>query len=345
MKKVIIFLVFSIVLFLLGLYIQTYFNNFPESTNEIDSNKQTTRDLDKYNMENLFKTKITEGVFKNIDLIQESDDVDIYIFNFSFDPTMTGTTEKTTTGQINIPTINGQNKHPVVLMLRGYVDQESYETGDGTRNAALYFAENGYITVAPDFLGYAGSDTEANNIFEARFQTYTTTLSLIESLYNNSFNEISFNSWDGDNVFIWAHSNGGQIALTTLEVLQKNIPTSLWAPVSKPFPYSILYYTDESDDGGKLIRRELAKFEELYDTDKYSLTEYLERIKAPIQLQQGTNDNAVPAFWSNSLYNILSNQGVNVVYHQHTGADHNMRPRWNDAVKKDLDFFNKHLVK
>ena len=35
----------------------------------------------------------------------------------------------------------------------------------------------------------------------------------------------------------------------------------LWAPVSKPFPYNILYYTDEAEDRGKWLRGEIAKFE------------------------------------------------------------------------------------
>ncbi len=58
------------------------------------------------------------------------------------------------TGRLTIPV--GEGKFPIILMLRGYVDQEIYETGIGTKNAANYFSANGYITVAPDFLGYAG---------------------------------------------------------------------------------------------------------------------------------------------------------------------------------------------
>src|SRR5690606_5347887 len=96
------------------------------------------------------------------------------------------------------------------------------------------------------------------------------------------------NNWNNDDVFIWAHSNGGQIALTTLEATGKMIPTSLWAPVTKPFPYSVLYYTDESADRGKFIRTELAKFEAIYNADQFAITDYVDRIKAPIQLHQGT---------------------------------------------------------
>ena len=116
------------------------------------------------------------------------------------------------------------------------------------------------------------------------------------------------------------------------------------APVSKPFPYSILYYTDESDDGGKLIRKELAKFEDQYNTDLYSITEYFDRIKAPIQLHQGTYDDAVSKDWSNTLIKTLKNQGLTPNYFVYPGADHNLQPSWNSVVARDLMFFQKNFI-
>ena len=123
------------------------------------------------------------------------------------------------------------------------------------------------------------------------------------------------------------------------EVTGKNYPTALWAPVSKPFPYSILYYTDESDDHGKLIRSELAKFEQNYDVENYSLTNYLDKIVAPIELHQGTNDDAVPTSWSDTLAKRLAN----VEYLKHPGADHNLNPAWNQSVSQSLHFYQKFL--
>ncbi len=243
-------------------------------------------------------------------------------------------------------------------MLRGYVDQEIYQTGDGTRRAAEFFAKNGFITIAPDFLGYAGSDAEAGNIFKARFQTYVTALSLlrtIEDLPNNSeliriSGDLSLNQIQLTNqlinyssIFLWGHSNGGQIALTVLEITEKTYPTVLWAPVSKPFPYSILYYTDEAEDRGKLIRSELAKFEKLYDVEQYSLDNYFENIEAPLQIHQGTNDDAVPESWSDKLVETLKNLKKDVTYYKYPGANHNLVPAWNNAIARDLSFFEKFL--
>lgn len=288
-------------------------------------NQVIEKPLEKYTIENLNKTGVSAGEIK---IIGDN------LFEFYFNPDLDGKTIKKTTGQIRIP--DGKGPFPIIVMNRGYVDQEIYQTGVGTNHSSEVFAANGFITIAPDFLGYAGSDSEAQNIFESRFQTYVLVLSLV-----NSLDQI--NAWDGVNLFMWGHSNGGQVALTVLEISGKPIPTTLWAPVSKPFPYSILYYTDESEDRGKLIRRELAKFEDLYDTDKYSLDLYLDQIMASVQLHQGTADNAVPVGWSNSLVKSLEGLGKDITYYTYPGADHNMVPVWNTVVTRDVAFFRSHL--
>jgi len=313
--------------------------NKSQNTNQKPIVQIKPRPLDKYSIENLSKIEVVPSKVEVGDAINEDKDFSSYLFSFKFDPSGASSDQvpklKKTTGLINIP--SGKGPFPIVLMLRGYVDQKLYKTGDGTKRAGEYFAKNGFMTVAPDFLGYAGSDKESDNIFESRFQTYTTALALLKSLN-------SLENWDKENIFIWGHSNGGQVALTILEITGSKYPTALWAPVSKPFPYSILYYTDESDDGGKLIRGELAKFEDQYDTDLYSISKYFNNIKAPVQLHQGTADDAVQKVWSDNLYKILKSQDLEVEYYVYPGADHNLQPSWNTVVLKDLNFFNKHLT-
>lgn len=300
------------------------------------------RPLDKYTIENMSKATaklVTQPQMSKLTIdkvLDEKEKYTSYLFFMEFNPDMDSRTTKKISGQVNIP--KGDGSFPVIVMFRGYVDQKAYKTGDGTRRAAEFFAKRGFITVAPDFLGYGESDPESANIFETRFQTYTTALALLTSITNNKLTNLPINQ---DEVFLWGHSNGGQIALTVLEVTQETYPTVLWAPVSKPFPYSILYYTDESDDRGKLIRHELAKFEETYDVELYSLTNYLDRIKAPLQIHQGTADDAVPIAWTNELSKILLDLDLN--YYLYPGADHNLQPAWDSIVARDLTFFQKHL--
>lgn len=253
---------------------------------------------------------------------------------------------KKVSGLMNIPKAGGT--YPIIVMLRGFVPSDIYRLGTGTQPAARVLATHGFITLAPDFLGFGESDGLSNNVFEDRFQTYTTTLALLSSLsqLNNSLSASYPGTIkaDADKVGIWGHSNGGHIALATLAISGKPYPTILWAPVSRSFPYSILAYTDEADDQGKSLRKNLATFEKDYDTEDFSPLHYLAWITAPLQIHQGTNDREVPFWWSDELVTALKKQKTAVTYFTYPGADHNLSPTgWNDAVAHSVDFYTSYF--
>lgn len=343
---ILLVIIFIIVSFIIGFLIGQ--NTKLETLVNNQAKKETPRPLDKYSIENLSNANIEPGTIKILKSMDSgSDRFDSYLIEFKFRPDLKNT--KKTTGQLNVPKADLTNS--LVIMIRGYVDQTIYQTGVGTKNAAKVFAENGYITISLDYLGYGGSDSESGDIFESRFQTYVTTISLIKTLQQLKTNpSLILNSNELTNIptnqltlFIWAHSNGGQIALTSLEVLGDPIPTVLWAPVTKPFPYSVLYYTDESEDRGKLIRNKLAEFERLYDVNNYSLDNYLDRLTAPILIQQGSYDDAVPVSWSTTFTSKMKKLDKDISYIIYNGADHNMKPKWNEAIEEDLSFFSKFV--
>ncbi len=296
------------------------------------------RTLDKYTIENLSKAAFAESKIEIGKIIKDEKGFTSYLFNFSFDPSAgSGRAQlKKISGLINIP--KGTGPFPAIVMFRGYVDQKIYQTGMGTQRAGEYFSQNGFITVAPDFLGYGSSDSESADIFESRFQTYTTAVSTLKAVN-------SLPQYDGKNLFIWGHSNGGHLALASLEITGQPYPAALWAPVSQPFPYSILYYLDEVDDRGKLVIQKLADFFNLYDPKLYSITDYFDRINKEviIQLHQGTADTSVPLKWSTDLSKILKKQDLKVNYFTYAGADHNLQPNWNQVVARDLSFFRSLL--
>ncbi len=151
---------------------------------------------------------------------------------------------------------------------------------------------------------------------------------------------------DPGRVGIWAHSNGGQIALSLLEITGKKYPTVLWAPVSKPFPYSILYYTDEFDDHGKALRKLVADFEKDYDAELYSPTNYFDWIKATLQIHQGGSDEAVPQVWSDDLVATLKEKEKHVEYFTYPGENHNFNNgSWSLAASRTSQFFKENLLK
>lgn len=307
--------------------------HLPRNSNPIAQVRPTP--LAKYTIENLAKSysDIKPSEISIGKILKAYPKFNSHEFTMKFSPDLSDNL-KTTSGVINIP--NETGSFPVVVMFRGYVDPTQYFMGEGTQPVASVFASNGFITIAPDFLGYGDSDHEATDVFESRFQTYTTAMVTLKSVS-------SIKNWDGKNIFIWGHSNGGQITLTTLEITGVTYPAVLWAPVSMSFPGSILYYTIEADDSGKSLTDFLAKFDENYDPTKYSLTNYLNLIKAPIQLNQGTNDQEVPYWITDNFNKELKTATVSATYIKYPGNDHNMDPNWNSVIKNNLQFFEKYL--
>lgn len=327
-----------VVVFLLGALFgfgSVYFWINREDTVVINPITIIDRPLDAYTIENLSNRNFAESQVLLEDLIEETEHVKSYKFSYMVDG-------KRVTGLANVPRqIKPENGYPVIIQLRGFVPRDIYESGVGTKRSGFVYAENGFVTLAPDFLGYGESDYPSESIFEERFQTYTVAATLLASIS-------SLDIIDSTKVGLWGHSNGGHIALTILEILKSSIPTTLWAPVTKPFPYSILFYTDEASDSGKFLRRHLAAFESLYDTDKYSLISHVDSLQGPMQLHQGSIDPYVPQKWSDEFVQLVGERGKSIEYFVYPGADHNLNTSgtnsWNIVVARDLEFFRKHLL-
>lgn len=309
--------------------------------------------LDQYTFENLSKTKFNPSPITFGAVLEDNQNFTSQVFFFEVG-------ERKVSGLANFPKTPGT--YPVIIQLRGFIPPETYQTGAGTSRSGQAFAKNGFITLAPDFLGFGASSDGAENSIEDRLLTYVTVLTLLESIpsLNSALlaqrspalpDEVGLTvngqpQADASRIGLWGHSNGGQIALTVLEITAKPYPTVLWAPVSKPFPYSILYYTDDFDDRGKALRKVLAEFEKDYDVEKYSLTNFYEKINAPLQLHQGTQDEAVPQKWSDNLAAQLKALAKEVTYFTYPGDDHNFaRGSWNTVVARNIVFYNQKLGK
>lgn len=330
MRKTIITLV-SIVFFLTGTILSFFFVKNREKP------KIKPLPLLKYTFENLKSTKFRESKIIFGEKLDETNDYISQMFYFEVPEKPDSLNFLKVSGLANIP--KGEENYPVIVMFRGYMPKETYKSGAGTQPSAKVLAKNGFITLAPDFLGYGESASASATLFEDRFQTYTTALTLL-----NSLSSLKTIGADITKIGIWGHSNGGQIALSTIAISGVNYPTVLWAPVSKPFPYSILFYTDETDDYGKALRYALSIFEKDYDTELFSPANYYNWIKAPIQIHQGTADEEVLPFWTDELVDTLKKDNIDVTYFKYPGADHNLQPSgWNNAVLREIEFFKEEL--
>ena len=270
---------------------------------------------------NLIKTYAKEGIKKEINF---TSNVITFISN-----------GKKISGMMNIPLTLKSNKMPVIIMIRGFVESQGYFVGSGSWKMADELARNGFVTISLDFLGFGLSDQESKDILEARFEKPVSVLDLIESVKDLDF-------VDPEKIGIWAHSNGGQIAISVLEITGKNYPTVLWAPMTNPFPESVLETMDDSENG-KIVKQKIADFEKEYDSKLYSIDNFYDDIQAPILIHQGTADEWCKVSWQKDLQNKLKKMGKEVILDIREDNDHNLKQSWDEVAKMDIEYFNEKL--
>ncbi len=362
-KTIILITVIGVLGSLLGLWLsqKLFFNK--TLVNPFVKNTKFEQDLPLqiYTIENLQKQNFpTRQAITITGVLTSEGQTEKFIFNYH-------SQGKNISGALNIAyppkqLVQGSTiELPVIILLRGWTPIDNYYIGLGTKNAAQAFAQAGYLTVAPDFLGYGQSDSDLNDTWEARFIKPVNVIDLLNTL--KAFPVINIPEEFGSTIQkikiqpkqigIWAHSNGGQIALNTLEILQNSIPTTLWAPVTAPFPYSVLFYSDEHLDEGKEMRKYLSIFEKDYNVFDFSLTQHLDALQGPLQIHHGAKDLEAPITWSedfikkleteNQRRSNLNKEPIVYNYYRYEEADHNLQPNWQTAINRDINFFNQEL--
>lgn len=133
-----------------------------------------------YTFDNLKKTDIPGST---IELGPDTDETDDFIsqyFYFNIPESPGSENLKKVSGLANIPKEPGN--YPVIVMLRGFIPEDSFISGAGSQPTASVLASDGFITLAPDFLGFGESDNPSDDSFESRFQTYITVVALLSTL-------------------------------------------------------------------------------------------------------------------------------------------------------------------
>jgi len=235
---------------------------------------------------------------------------------------------KIISGTMNNPHPEYSSLKKAIILVRGYTELAGYYPGSGTWKVAQILANEGYATFSIDFLGYGLSEGESTDMLEARFVKVMNVMDLIESVKNIP--------WiDKNKIGIWAHSNGGQIALSVLETVGGNYPTVLWAPMTQTFPDSVLSTIDE----GSPVKAAIEEFERHYDSRRYAFENYYDWIEAPILIQQGTADEWCQVSWQEKVVRELKDHGKKAELVLYPNDNHNLSISWNKAVERNIEFY------
>jgi dipeptidyl aminopeptidase/acylaminoacyl peptidase len=241
-------------------------------------------------------------------------------------------------GLMFVPNGPAGKKYPVALVNHGYFNPTpaDYDSGWDTLRELMFFASNGYITIASDYRNYARSDKGDND----REPGYVIDiLNLIDAVKK-------FPQADPDKITIMGHSMGGEITQTVMVVNPDIRVAALFGTMSPDTVDN--YYARINWNGG----RPNQKWNETYGTPEsnpaaYRLMSpltYFKDVKVPVIIHIGSNDTTTPPAWSVKTRDALQAAGKKVEFYSYQGQGHSLNgAAFDQAMQRTLAFFNAAL--
>jgi dienelactone hydrolase len=247
------------------------------------------------------------------------------------------------TGMMNRP--KGDGPFPVVILNHGYYPLDVYQTGNGSKLAADYLANRGFLTLSPDFRSHAGSD-EAVNYFRAGH--------VIDALNLIPLAQQLPEAKPGK-VGMWGHSNGGAITAKAITVSDQIAAAVIYSPSSSNITEDYEFRVGRSRNRAPsstvrgTISRVTTEFPvtpeqapDLYQ--RLSPLPYLRFVSALVQIHWGTADQTVPRKWPGDLLAGLQAAGKQVEYYEYEGQPHSFTGAANQVyLQRIAEFFEKNV--
>ncbi len=259
------------------------------------------------------------------------------------------------TGMMNIP--RGVGPFPVVILDHGYFKPAEYNTGDGTIRAADNFVRSGYLTLAPDYRCYGGSQCGPNPLYVGYAVDVLNLIALLPSL----------SYADTSRIGIWGHSMGGGISLRVLAISDQIKVGALYgaltgddevhycwlytcpATLAQPNPVRARKLEDLDPDfvqGGTSLATPVPdRFSRMHEIFlRSSPSRYLRYVEAPIIIHHGEGDDIVPIQWSVDLAESLNGLGKSASLYTYPGEGHVFAGwNWQLFMARTIAFFNEYL--
>ena len=237
---------------------------------------------------------------------------------------------------------------PVIVANHGFdptPDTIVSRPGDYYRDVPDIYAREGFLVVMPDYRGHNISEGfEFTTGFLATNYYTLDVLALLSALSG-------LDDADLDNLFMWGHSLGGEIALRTLLVDGSILGASLWSPVGgslweQAYHYSWYDSIDDTDSHDKPkarmdeLSRDIDSLSFPYDPNSSEPGRFLHFLDTPIVVHHAKDDDEVPYIWSELLATKLELQNKTYTFYSYESDNHLFEDELQAiAVARDVTFF------
>ena len=217
---------------------------------------------------------------------------------------------QTMTGTISMP--DGPGPFPVLVVNHGFIPPDRYWIGQDSGIFGDPLAAHGFISVAPNWPGYAGSGPGAAGV-PSLVAEMIATEDLISSLG-------SLPQADPARVAIAGHSNGGGISLLAMVVDPRVRAVVLFAPVSSDMADNARkwWLNNGSQGGAGTPDANPEGYRHM------SPRNYFAAGQPPALFLQGTADEDIPAAWTNASLDAIRAAGIRTDVTWFPGAHHDM---------------------
>lgn len=267
----------------------------------------------------------------------------------------------TLTGVMNVP--EGpvpEGGFPVIILNHGLIDARIYASGRGSRREQDFFARNGYVTIHPDYRGYASSTAPAaaaaddgaagsaaaitwpwygaSPSFPAHhdfYVGYTSDVMALVAAITASESPLM----DAGRIGMWGHSMGGGIA-ARVAVLSPDVRAYvLFGSISADAEEN--FYELPADEVRYLRATYGAEGADIYR--RVSPITYFADVRAPVQLHHGAEDRDVPVAFSERMYETLARHDKKAELYTYPGEPHEFADAWPLAASRALQFFDRYV--
>lgn len=246
------------------------------------------------------------------------------------------------TGIMNVP--DGKGPFPVLVLNHGYIDPDTYWSGQGMPREQDHLARQGYVVLHIDYRNHAGSSNDDDVDHELRLPYTVDTINAVLAVKSSTLGFL-----DGDRVGWLGRSMGGEVTLRALAAKPGLVDAAVvYASTSSLAADNWRQFYRRDGDRAATNRRIARAYGLPDDAPGFwraaSARPYLDRVTEPVLVHHGTADDTCPIRWSERTVDALEDGGADVTFYRYRGEGHTFESQWRRSIERTTDFFDQHLT-